>query len=260
MKVVFIGAGNLATRLSTRMQQAGIPVVQVYSHTPANAEKLAIRLGCTFAVLPEEIVPDADLYIFSLKDTVLPEIISRVSPNGALWVHTAGSIPLDVFKGRASRYGVLYPLQTFSKEREVDFRNIPFFVEAADERDSLLLQQIASKLSAQVHILSSEKRKILHLAAVFACNFANHMYVQAANLLKEHELPFDWLLPLIDETAAKVHALPPVKAQTGPAVRYDENVMQKQIGLLPSEEMKELYKVISKNIHKEALENEQHKL
>ena len=143
MKVVFLGSGNLATRLSLEMKRKGFDIRQVYSHTPAHAEQLANRLQCKWTYLPGKVEIDADLYIFALKDTALEPLIARITPNNGLWVHTAGSMPMDVFKGHAARYGVLYPMQTFSKERAVDFRAIPFFLEANNEADTELLRDVA---------------------------------------------------------------------------------------------------------------------
>lgn len=256
MKVVVIGAGNLAAQLAPEMQKKGLDIVQVYSRTARNAEMLARRLGCRWTVMPEEIDASGDLYVFSLKDTALPEILPRIAPNDGLWVHTAGSLPMAVFAGYAARYGVLYPLQTFSKERAVDFRTIPFFIEAASEADLEVLRGLASLLTTQVEALGSEQRRFLHLAAVFACNFTNHMYALAAGILEEQGLPFDRLLPLIDETAAKVHAMAPRAAQTGPAVRYDRNVLGKHLEMLDSGYGKALYEMISKSIHQESVRYE----
>lgn len=251
MKIVFIGSGNLATRLSLEMQSKGMEVVQVYSHTESHAERLAKRLACDWTAMPNEIRTDAELYIFSLKDTALEEVISQVKPNQGLWVHTAGSMPMEVFKGHAEHYGVMYPLQTFSRERMVDFQVIPFFIEANTAANESRLKQIASKLSGDVRLLSSEKRRSLHLAAVFACNFTNHIYTLAAKVLQKQDIPMEVLLPLIDETAAKVHEMSPKQAQTGPAVRYDENVIQKHLSMLEEPEMKALYQMLSQSIHKE---------
>lgn len=256
MNVVLIGAGNLATRLSSALHKAGVRIVQVYSRTSAHAAELATQLGCSYTDKPEEVTSAGDLYIYSLKDEALPLVLPRITPNRGLWVHTAGSMPMEIFKAFVPRYGVLYPLQTFSKERTVDFSEIPFFIEAATGEDTLLLERIAGLLSGKVQKLSSEKRKIVHLAAVFACNFTNHMYVLADKILKDNGLSFDLMLPLIGETAAKVKDMPPLDAQTGPAVRYDKNVMQRHLAMLGSEEQQEIYEVVSKNIHKEALRNE----
>ena len=252
MRVVFVGAGNLATRLSLEMRKSGMSIGQVYSHTSEHAKILADELGCGWTVVPEEIVEDADLYVFSLKDAVLQDVIARVKPNNGLWVHTAGSMPISVFEGLTARYGVVYPLQTFSKSREVDFKKIPFFLEANSSEDEKVLGEVARALSSDVRFLSSEKRKTLHLAAVFACNFTNHMYALAEKILEEQQIPGEVLLPLIDETAAKVHVMSPAQAQTGPAIRYDENVINKHMAMLKDPDMRNLYELISRSIHKEA--------
>ena len=252
MKIIFLGSGNLATRLALEMQKKGMRIGQVYSHTPENAERLAAGLDCHWTIDPEAVETDADLYVFSLKDTVLADVIARIPPNNGLWVHTAGSIPMDIFSGYTANYGVLYPMQTFSKTREVDFSVIPFFLEANTSENAGKLQQLARKLSGNVRFLSSDKRKSLHLAAVFACNFTNHIYALAVRLLQEQDIPADVLLPLIDETAAKIHTMPPRLAQTGPAIRYDENVINKHLAMLDDPDMRSIYRLISQNIHKEA--------
>lgn len=253
MKVVFIGAGNLATHLAWTMKGVGITIGQVYSHTADSAKTLASRLDVPWTTEIDEIHFDADLYIFSLKDSVLRSVISQMKTNNALWVHTAGSMPIDVFDGHTERGGVLYPLQTFSKERKVDFRNIPLFLETKREEDRTVLNEIGHLISDNVRFLSSEKRKSLHLAAVFACNFTNHIYSLAYRILSEKDIPADVLLPLIDETAAKIHALAPAQAQTGPAIRYDENVINKHLEMLEDPDMKNLYRLISQSIHRETM-------
>ena len=257
MRVVFVGAGNLATRLSLEMRKSGMSIGQVYSHTSEHAKILADELGCGWTVVPEDIVEDADLYVFSLKDAVLQDVIARVKPNNGLWVHTAGSMPMDVFRGHAHRYGVLYPMQTFSKDCPVDFKEIPVFVEASTPDVLAQTEQLARSVSDRVEEMSTERRRRLHLAAVFACNFVNHCYALAADVLGRDGIPFDVMWPLIDETARKVHRLPPVEAQTGPAVRYDRNVMDRQCAMLDGEpERKALYEMMSRSIHALALRNE----
>jgi len=252
MTIVFIGAGNLATRLSLEMHRVGMTIGQVYSRTEESASVLAKKLNCKWTTHPEEVVDDADLYVFSLKDTVLQDILSRIRPNNGLWVHTAGSMPMDVFKGHVERYGVFYPLQTFSKGRIVSFEYIPVFLEVNQEEDMKMLQNVATALTEDVQFLSSEKRKYLHLAAVFASNFTNHMYTLAGKILDEQGIPIKVLLPLIDETAGKIHEMGPRLAQTGPAVRYDENVMGKQLAMLTDPDMKTIYELVSQSIHKQA--------
>lgn len=165
-------------------------------------------------VIPEEIVEDADLYVFIFERCVAPRCYARVKPINGCGC-TRRSMPISVFEGFTARYGVVYPLQTFSKSREVDFKKIPFFLEANSSEDEKVLGEVARALSCDVRFLSSEKRKNLHLAAVFACNFTNHMYALAEKILEEQQIPGEVLLPLIDETAAKVHVMSPAPGQTG---------------------------------------------
>ena len=252
MKIVFIGAGNLATRLSLAMQRVGMQIGQVYSHTEASARQLATRLGCPWTNDLSALQEDGDLYVFSLKDTVLSDVISKVKPNNGMWVHTAGSMPMSVFEGYAQRFGVLYPLQTFSKGRNVNFDVIPIFLEANTDKNADYLKNIASALSENVRFMSSEKRRSLHLAAVFACNFTNHIYTLSYKLLENESISADVLLPLIDETVSKIHSMPPAAAQTGPAIRYDENVINKHLAMLDDPDMQAIYRLLSQNIHKEA--------
>jgi predicted short-subunit dehydrogenase-like oxidoreductase (DUF2520 family) len=250
-KVVMIGSGNVATRLSLALQKAGYTTGQVYSRSEEGARTLAGRLQTGWTTETDGIIADAGLYIFAVKDDALPELIHRIPGNRGLWIHTAGSLPVDIFKGHAEHYGVLYPLQTFSKDRETDFKRIPCFIEAGSPEDETRLRLLAGRLSDNVQTLSSEKRKYVHLAAVFACNFSNHMYALADKIVKEQGLSPEVLIPLIDETAAKIHTLSPAKAQTGPAVRYDRNVIDRQTALLTDPVLREMYQLISKNIYKE---------
>ncbi|MBR8704492.1 Rossmann-like and DUF2520 domain-containing protein [Bacteroides pyogenes] len=250
--IVFIGAGNLAVNLAKALYRKGFRIVQVYSRTEESAFALAKEVEAKHTTDLSEVVNDAEVYIVSLRDDAFVSLLPRIAcgKERGLLVHTAGSIPMDVWEGHARRYGVLYPMQTFSKQREVDFREVPFFIEAGTAEDAELLKKIAAVLSTKVYDATSEQRKSLHLAAVFTCNFTNHMYALAAALLEKYHLPFEVMLPLIDETARKVHALSPHDAQTGPAVRYDENVMNRHLSLLSdSPELQEIYKLISKSIH-----------
>lgn len=250
---MFIGAGNLATWLAAAMQESGVPVVQVFSRTASSAMALASRLGCGWTNDAGKVCGDADLYVFAVRDDALASTVGQIAPNGGLWVHTAGSMSLGVFAGVVKRYGVLYPMQTFSRQRRVSFRNIPVFIEASSKEDGLLLGEIAGRLSEEVHFLSSEQRQQLHLAAVFASSFTNRMYAIAWRLLEAQGLEGRLLLPLIDETAAKVHDLAPAKAQTGPAVRHDAGVMKRHLERLGGEkELQELYRVVSRMIDRQS--------
>ena len=250
-RIVLIGAGNVATHLGVALKRNGHEIIQIYSRTEASASALSERLGAPFTTSMDEVFPGADIYVVSVKDAVLQDLLPSVvkGREGALFVHTAGSMPMDVWKGIATRYGVLYPMQTFSKSREVDFNSVSFFVEALEKDDLQMLVDLASSLTPKVYKATSEQRMSLHVAAVFACNFTNHMYAMSAKLLEKYGMPFDAMLPLIDETARKVHELSPMDAQTGPAIRRDENVMNKHLSLLSDEPMlQEVYEMISKSI------------
>ena len=250
MKVVLIGAGNVATQFAKELYSKSFDIVQVYSRTLASASALAKKVDAAPITDISLAVCDADLYIFSVKDSVLEGLIASLPSNNGLWAHTAGSMSINVFKGYTSRYGVLYPFQTFSKDRKVDWTDIPVFLEASDDQALEQLKSIASQLSTKIVELSTEERKYLHLTGVFACNFTNHMYALSKQVLAKINLPFDIALPLIDETASKVHSLSPEEAQTGPAVRFDENVMEKHLSLIDDDKIKQIYKLMSESIHR----------
>lgn len=249
--IVLIGSGNVATHLGKALHEAGCLIKMIYSRTQESAKTLAESIGCPYTTDITSADNDADIYIVSLKDSVLETILPQLvkcNPN-ALYVHTAGSVSIDIWKGITARYGVLYPMQTFSKQRKIDFDNVHFFIEANNKKDTELLIKTASLLSSHVFEASSEQRKYLHISAVFACNFTNHIYAICEHILNSHGLPFSAMLPLIDETAEKVHHLSPVLAQTGPAQRNDRNIMESHLDMLKDEpKTAELYKLISESI------------
>lgn len=250
MKVVFVGAGNVATHLATALNNLSLDIIQIYSRTLESASALANMVGATPITDIKEVADNADIYIFTLKDSVLEDIIGQIPENHGIWLHTAGSVPIDVFKNQTFHYGVLYPFQTFTKNRQLNWNDIPIFIEASDDKSRNIIETIAKKLSDKVFYLDSQKRKYLHLTGVFACNFTNHMYTLSEMFLKQIDVPFDVALPLIDETASKVHDLTPLEAQTGPAIRYDENIINKHLSLIGDSNIKEIYKIISDNIHR----------
>ena len=255
LKFVFIGAGNLATHLATALKNQDFEILQVYSRTQKSAKKLAERIDAEFTNSLKNISKEADVYVVAIKDSVYDEVLSQIEFGEKLVVHCSGSMPISALENYAENYGVLYPLQTFSKNREVNFAEIPVFVEASSEKNEKQIIEIARKISGSVSALNSEKRLFLHIAAVFACNFVNHFYSQASQVLKSKNIPFDVLKPLILETALKVQEMHPEKAQTGPAVRFDKNVIGKHLQALEfNSQARELYNSISKSIfefHKE---------
>ena len=272
--IVFLGSGNLATHLSLALKAAGEDIIQIFSRTQEHAQALADKLHCDSCVSINDIRTDADVYIFSVKDDALPSLIKQLSehlsqhpfsPLGAggathhpIFLHTAGSVPMSVFPETLHsslftfHFGVLYPMQTFSKDRNVKFREIPCFVEACDNDTLEEIKGIASKVSDHVLEMSSEKRRKLHLAAVFACNMVNHCYRLAEKVLEEEGIDFSLYLPLIQETANKVKELSPRQAQTGPMVRYDKKIMDAQIALINDERTRQIYRLMADSIHEDS--------
>ncbi len=250
-RFVFIGAGNLATRLSIVLKKKGFSIEQVYSRSEKSAKSLAEKLQSKYTIAVQNIFTDVDIYFVALKDSAFEEILPQINFENKLLVHCSGSMTLSSLEKYSENIGVFYPLQTFSKNRKVDFAEIPVFIEANSPDNEKKLIQIAEKISDNVTVLNSEKRLNLHISAVFACNFVNHFYAIAAEVLKSNEIPFEVLKPLIMETALKVQELEPALAQTGPAVRFDENVISKHLeALRPFPEFQKLYEIVSESIFK----------
>jgi len=251
MNITLIGAGRLAYQLGKSLSKAGHKITEVYSRTETSAKALADLLETTYCCDLSKVSRDSDVYVFALKDSALEQVASQICPTigEALAIHTAGSMPMELFKGKARHYGVLYPMQTFSKERNVDFTDIPCFIEASDEASESKIRQMLEGVSQLIIKMDTDRRKKLHLAAVFACNFSNHCYAMAEKILKSEGIDFNVMLPLIDETARKVHDLSPAKAQTGPAVRWDENVIQNQSNQLEGID-RDIYMLMSESIHR----------
>lgn len=251
-RIVIIGAGNMATQLAIALDNAHCKIVQIYNRTLSAATALEQQLRQDVAVTDDTtaICNDATLYIFSVSDSALPTIIDKIQGNDALWIHTAGSMEADIFKNKTSQYGVLYPMQTVHKTRKTDWQGVPIFIEASNDQALQRIDALASSISENVLRCDSAQRKAVHLAAVFACNFSNHMYAIAAHLLESQGLSFDVMKLLIRETELKAEQMPPLKAQTGPAIRHDENVMRKHLALLEGTPEAELYRLISLNIER----------
>lgn len=248
-KICFIGAGNLATHLSKALYNAGYSILQVYSRSKGSANLLAEQINAKATTKHSEIVRDADIYFVALKDSVVHHVLSEVDFQNKLIVHCSGSLSISILNNYSANIGVFYPLQTFTKNRRLDFKSIPVFVESNSKKNEELLTGIGSTISGSVSVLNSEKRKYLHISAVFACNFVNHFYYLSSELLKTKNISFDVLKPLILETARKVQELDPEDAQTGPAVRFDKNIINSHLEELRGiGNFEELYNSISKSI------------
>lgn len=253
MDIVFVGAGRLATNFARALHEKGHRITAVYSRTQASAQALATVVGGLATDSLSSLPKTADAFIISIKDSALTTVIPALAKGREeqYFYHTAGSMPLSVFDEKLPNVGVVYPMQTFSKERQVDFSHIPFFVEGRSESALQKGCEIALAVSDNVRELSSEGRRHLHLAAVFACNFANHCYALSEEVLREYDIPFSVMLPLVGETAEKVKTMSPREAQTGPAVRYDRNVIDAQSRLLSDKpELQAIYDMMSKSINR----------
>jgi len=251
-KIVLIGAGNVATQMGLSLRSKGYQIEHVYSRTADSARKLASKVDSSFTNNLEQLPGNAHLYIFSVSDHALEEVLRKFPHKELLSVHTSGSMDMNVFeKAGFKRYGVFYPLQTFSKNIPSDFDSIPVFLESARKNDLETIQEIARSLSKDVRVISSEQREILHIAAVFACNFTNHMLAVSDALLRENKLDIGLLHPLIEETMKKARHGKPVDLQTGPAVRNDKNVIEKHLNkLLPSPHFRKIYNFMTGSIQK----------
>lgn len=254
MNIAFIGAGNLATNLAQALAGAGHNIVSVYSRTMQSAAALAEKMGApSIATDDIERVTTADVYIISVKDDAVESIVKRwpTKFGNCLVVHTSGTLHMHLISSTAKHYGVLYPLQTFSKNKAVDFSKITFFVEGNDEIAKSTIRTLASSISPLVSELSSEDRKHLHVAAVFASNFVNHTIALSYEILERHNIPTSALLPLIEETVSKLHTMHPHDGQTGPARRGDTKVMEAHLSeLADSQELQTIYSILSKSISK----------
>ena len=232
-KIVLIGAGNVATPLGRAIHSGGYIISQVWSRSEETAASLANELDASSCNSLAKLDQNADLYILSVPDHAIDSILSQFDlKNDQMLVHTSGSLAMSVLKNKTANYGVFYPLQTFSKEKQLGFANIPLLLEADSEVNLHLLFEMANKLSTSVTAIDSEKRKILHLAAVFACNFPNFLYSVAEEILIDKGLPFDLLRPLIIETASKIIETSPGDVQTGPAIRNDQKTIAEHLRML----------------------------
>lgn len=249
-KIVFLGAGNVATHLARAFDKVdGIDVVQVYSRSLESASVLSESLSHASATdCIEDICTCADLYIVSLVDDAVAGVLASVPHGNALWVHTSGSLPKEVLSAVSSRHGVLYPLQTFSKDVEVDMAEVPIFVEGSTPDVEEDIRAFAGKISDRVYQADGERRRKMHVAAVFACNFVNYFWTVADDLLKEEGLGLEVLHPLMRETMRKAIFASPSSGQTGPAVRGDRKVIAMHSSMLPSK-FADIYTTMSDMIY-----------
>lgn len=254
MNIVILGSGNIATHLGRAFKMAGQDISQVWSRDISHARILADTLAAEPIDNMFDLDRSADLFIIAVRDEAIRELALELKLSDQLLVHTSGSTGLSALEGASTKIGVFYPLQTFSKIKSVDFRQIPIIIEANSPEVLSSIRAIADRLSEKVIELNSEQRKTLHVAAVFACNFTNHLFGLAQELLEEKGLDYELLKPLIAETLNKIEMNDPVSVQTGPAIREDQATIKAHLELLKhNPALSELYTKLSQsivNLHK----------
>ncbi len=246
--VVILGAGNVAFHLTRALLQNTVNVRQIFNRTLSKAEEVgeANNIGYTNKISELE---KADLYIIAASDTAVEELSHYIPFDDALVVHTSGSLGTNVLKGDY-RKGVFYPFQTFTKTHKLRYEEVPFFVEAENKQDEDALFALADKISNEVHRTTHEKRMRVHLAGVWVSNFVNHLYTIGNKICEDNDLPFDVLRPLIEETAMKVQDMKPYDAQTGPARRHDEIIINKHLEIIEDSRLNQLYRLLSESIQR----------
>ena len=245
IKVVLIGSGNVAQHLlQVMLKTTEIELVQIFARNKNSLSHLITneRITSNYNEIKE-----ADVYIISVSDNAIAEVSTQLPFKNRLVVHTSGTSELSVINNK-NRKGVFYPLQTFSKSKAVDFSTIPICLETEKESDYKTLETLANLMSKKTFAISSEQRKSLHVAAVFVCNFVNHLYQIGNQICEENKVPFEILKPLIQETANKINKLSPKEAQTGPAVRNDTKTIEKHLAFLQDANYKEIYKILTQSI------------
>lgn len=243
--LVILGTGNVATHFFDAFSASeNIHVKQVYNHSEKSLSPFREKTEVTTSL---ENLKDADIYLLALKDDVIPEISAQLESKKGIIAHTSGAVSIEVLNN-CKRPGVFYPLQTFSKKIPLNNSEVPICVEAKFPEDLEILKNLAEEISGKAYEISSPQRKRLHLAAVFVCNFVNHLYVIGEKICEEHGIPFEILQPLILETAERVKTASPEELQTGPAIRKDKNTINAHLELLSNAENKEIYQILTHSI------------
>ena len=246
MKIAILGSGNVAYHLAKMFKEKNIPISQIFGRNEKDLQEISEQFEIPFSTTE---LADAELYFIAVNDDAVAAISKNIKNQNSLVAHTSGSLPKEILEGNY-RKASFYPLQTFSKSKTLQYSEIPFFVEAENEADSQILENLALKISEKVMKSDYEKRKYIHLTAVFACNFVNHLFARAKEISDSQHIPFDYFLPLIKETTSKIEKIEPKLAQTGPAIRNDEKILQLHEALITEEEHLKIYQVMNESIKK----------
>ena len=243
IKVSVIGTGNVATHFISVFEKSDTTeIIQIYNHNNESLKRFS-KFNTTTKL--DDLKP-ADLFLICIKDDKVEGLVKKMNVNGVV-AHTSGSVPL---LDSPNRDAVFYPLQTFSKDKSISFKDLPLCIETENESDRHILKSLADSIRAKAYNVNSRQRQELHLAAVFVCNFVNHLYHIGHEICSEKDLPFDILRPLIQETADKINFKNPKEAQTGPAKRKDQSTINRHINQLENPVYKELYRYLTTSIQK----------
>ena len=247
--ISIIGTGNVAWHLGNAFARSGIEINHIAGREMEKAKQLAELLGCkSFGTLEDEI-PESDLYLLAVRDDVIRTVFEKVFKKGRFIVHHAGAIKADILDMHDNKYGVIWPMQTLTKNNEIDLKETLIAVSGNSEETQAQLKELASKISSRVIEVSDEQRSVMHLSAVWINNYTNHMYDIAYNLLKENNLSLELFYPLMEEHLNKLKEMPPDQLQTGPAIRGDMATLAKHKSMMNNhKEWKELYDTLAKSI------------
>ena len=252
LKIAIVGAGNVASFFAKKFAAAGFTIVSIHSKNLVHAESLASEVQAIASNTLSSMGSDFDFLLFAVSDDALKACVAEVpASNNFCWLHTSGAMAKEIFSEKTNKYGVFYPLQTFTKSVSLSQSVFPVLIESSSEEIQQALEKLAAQIQLPFQYADSDQRKNIHLAAVFACNFSNHLYQIASEILADQKLPFDLLLPLIQETVAKLNYLSPAAAQTGPAIRNDLEVISAHIALLKEHpQWAQVYQLLSAEIQK----------
>lgn len=253
MRITIIGSGNLGSHMAKHLHYANLDVHEVFSRSLSKAKAITTSINAKPVTDLKSISPKADVYLLAITDTVIPqvsEILKEVIPPNAIVAHTSGATPSSVLANYFERFGVFYPLQSFSTLQEADFSEVPLCIYAPTLEDQQVLEWIARKLSPKIYIIDDAQRAILHVAAVFANNFSNHFFQISKDLLDKGQMPFELLIPIIEATIEKIKEAEPSAIQTGPAVRGDQATLDRHLLQLQDHPaLRALYVSISNHIN-----------
>ena len=256
--IVVVGSGNVAYHLIKAFKNKGLQVLQILAHNEKSARHLSVKFGIPYIMNIQTLARDADIYLLAVQDDHIRDVALDLQLTDQLLVHTSGFSSISVLAGASTSTGVLWPLQTLTAGKNVDYGSMPFFVEGSNRSIAMRLERMAAMISDKVMVTDSPTRQKIHLAAVIASNLTNQLYAISASILERQDIPFGVLSPLIVETAIKAGQQHPLKSQTGPAVRHDLQVIEKHLELLRDDPAyRDIYRLITENIiHHHSSKNE----